>query len=299
MTSKKKIHFACESRVQSIAISSILPLHRISPSTRKSKKYLSISASIQKLGIIEPLVVFPQENGKEFLLLDGHVRYDILMDSGGKNVDCLIALEDEAFTYNHKINRLNAVQEHFMIMKAINNGVSEDTIAAALNVNIANIREKKNLLNGICPEVVQLLRGKQANADTFRQLRKAKAMRQIEMAELMCTTTNYSARYANFLIASTPEDQLIESAQPKENNGISQADLARMEREMESITRDFKQIEDSHGKNTLNLVIVIGYLKKLLNNARVVRYLAANYQELLDEFQKLSELKSLSEEPKS
>jgi transcriptional regulator with XRE-family HTH domain len=181
-------------------------------------------------------------------------------------------------------------------MKAINNGVSEDTIAAALNVNIANIREKKNLLNGICPEVVQLLRGKQANADTFRQLRKAKAMRQIEMAELMCATTNYSARYANFLIASTPEDQLIESAQPKENNGISQADLARMEREMESITRDFKQIEDTHGKNTLNLVIVIGYLKKLLNNARVVRYLASNYQELLDEFQKLSELKSLSEE---
>jgi transcriptional regulator with XRE-family HTH domain len=218
------------------------------------------------------------------------------MDSGEKNVDCLIALEDEAFTYNHKINRLNAVQEHFMIMKAINNGVSEDTIAAALNVNIANIREKKNLLNGICPEVVQLLRGKQANADTFRQLRKAKAMRQIEMAELMCATTNYSARYANFLIASTPEDQLIESAQPKENNGISQADLARMEREMESITRDFKQIEDTHGKNTLNLVIVIGYLKKLLNNARVVRYLASNYQELLDEFQKLSELKSLSEE---
>lgn len=65
---------------------------------------------------------------------------------------------------------------------------------------------------------------------------------------------------------------------------------------MESITRDFKQIEDTHGKNTLNLVIVIGYLKKLLNNARVVRYLASNYQELLDEFQKLSELKSLSEE---
>ncbi len=298
MTSKKNIRFACESKVQTIAVSSILPLHRISPSTRRSKKYFSISASIKKLGIIEPLVVFPQENSKDFLLLDGHVRFEILIESGEESVDCLIALEDEAFTYNHKINRLNAVQEHFMIMKAINNGVSEDTIAAALNVNIAKIREKKNLLNGICPEVVQLLRGKQANTDTFRQLRKAKAMRQIEMAELMCATTNFSARYAKCLIASTPEDQLIDSAQPKESNGISQADMARMEREMESITKDFKQIEESHGKNTLNLVIVIGYIKKLLNNAQVVRYLAVNYQELLDEFQKLSELKNLSEDTK-
>tara|TARA_R110002167_G_scaffold148524_2_gene341507 strand:- start:21883 stop:22782 length:900 start_codon:yes stop_codon:yes gene_type:complete len=297
MTTPKKIHFACESSVKKISIKNILPLHQVAPRTRKSLKYLSIAASINEVGIIEPLVVHPQEDSDGFLLLDGHVRLDVLTEAGEDSVDCLIALDDEAFTYNHKINRLNAIQEHFMIMKAIKNGVTEDAIAAALNVDIAKIREKKNLLVGICSEVVQLLRGKQANADTFRQLRKAKPMRQIEMSELMCATCNFSARYAKCLIASTPQEQLIESEQMKEINGLSQADMARMEREMESISTDFKQIEETHGKNVLNLVIVIGYLKKMLDNGRVVRYLAANYQELLDEFHKLIELRTLTETP--
>jgi hypothetical protein len=34
--------------------------------------------------------------------------------------------------------------------------------------------------------------------------------------------------------------------------------MARMEHEMESICRDFKMIEDSHGENVLSLVIVVG-----------------------------------------
>lgn len=35
---------------------------------------------------------------------------------------CLISDDDEAFTYNHKVNQLSAIQEHFMILRAINAG---------------------------------------------------------------------------------------------------------------------------------------------------------------------------------
>jgi hypothetical protein len=68
-----------------------------------------------------------------------------------------------------------------------------------------------------------------------------------------------------------------------------------MEREMDSLVRDLRLIEDSHGRNVLNLVLVVGYLKKLLDNARVVRYLSQNYAEILAEFQKIAETKSLAE----
>jgi hypothetical protein len=34
----------------------------------------------------------------------------------------LIATDDEGFTYNHKVNRLTAIQEHFMILRALKNG---------------------------------------------------------------------------------------------------------------------------------------------------------------------------------
>lgn len=295
---KKRVDLACQPQIENIEVDKILPMRKIAPGTRKTVKYLRIAASMREVGIIEPLVVHPHSELKgQYMLLDGHIRLDILTETGETSVDCLIATDDEAFTYNHKVNQLSAIQEHFMLMQAIKNGVSEEAIAAALNVDVASIRKKQNLLVGICPEAVELLKGKRATAGAFRQIRKAKPMRQIEMAELMCASCNFSVGYVKCLIAATPQDQLVESDNPKDIDGLSPTDIARMEREMESLGRDFKLIEKTHGKNVLNLVIVVGYLKKLLDNAPVVRYLAGTYPEILTEFQKTAESRSLTETP--
>ena len=252
-------------------------MRRHSPTSKTTSKYRSIEASIGEVGIIEPLVVFPHgKTDAKYMLLDGHTRYEILIEKGVQSVDCLIALDDEAFTYNHKVNRLSPIQEHFMILKAVKQGVTEEAIAAALNINVAKIKEKRDLLVGICPEAVKLLKNRRANAGTIRQLRKVKPMRQIEMAELMCASSNFTVPYAKCLVAATSQEELIESEQAKQVDGLSLDDMARMEREMESISGDFRQIEESYGKNILNLVIVNGYVKKLLNNAAVVRFLAGN-----------------------
>jgi hypothetical protein len=120
-------------------------------------------------------------------------------------------------------------------------------------------------------------------------------MRQIEIAELMNAACNYSVGYVKCLIAATPLEQILEGDRPKEFRGLSPEEVGRMEHEMESLAREFKVIEESHGKNTLNLVIVGGYLKRLLDNARVVRYLSPNYPEILVEFQKLVETKNLQD----
>jgi predicted NAD-dependent protein-ADP-ribosyltransferase YbiA (DUF1768 family) len=68
-----------------------------------------------------------------------------------------------------------------------------------------------------------------------------------------------------------------------------------MEHEMESLGREYKLIKESHGKNVFNLVLVVGYLKKLLENARIVRFLSQNHPEVLAEFQKLIEAKHLQD----
>lgn len=86
---------------------------------------------------------------------------------------------------NHKVSRLAAIQEQFMIMRAIKNGVDEERIAKTLNVDVSHIKQKRDLLDGICKEAVHLLREKRATAGS---LRKVRPMRQIEMAELMCAS---------------------------------------------------------------------------------------------------------------
>ena len=294
----KRINMACEPVIRRLATNQILPMKRVSKNTRGTKKYRQISVSIREVGIIEPLVVHQQSADKdEFMLLDGHIRLEILKELKIGTVDCLLALDDEAFTYNHKVNRLSAIQEHFMIMKAIKNGVSEEDIAVALDVDVSKIKKKKDMLNGICPEAVELLKGKRANPGTFSQLRKAKPMRQIEMAELMCASHNFSVNYAKCLVTATPSTQLVDPDSSKSIDGLSTIDIARMERETATLANDFKKIEESYGKNVLNLVIVVGYLKSLLDNGKVVQYLAQSYPEILTEFQKIVESRSLDQIP--
>ena len=59
-----------------------------------------------------------------------------------------------------------------MILRAIKNGVSEDRIARSLDVDVASIRQKRDLLDGICPEAVQLLRDAAPPCETLRELRQ-------------------------------------------------------------------------------------------------------------------------------
>ena len=64
---------------------------------------------------------------------------------------CLISTEDEAFTYNKRINRLAIIQEHRMIIKAIERGVPEERIAKALNVDVASIKRKRGCSTAYAP----------------------------------------------------------------------------------------------------------------------------------------------------
>ena len=67
-----------------------------------------------------------------------------------------------------------------------------------------------------------------------------------------------------------------------------------MEKEMHNLTHEFKLIENTHRDSVYNLIVVVGYLRKLLNNAGVVRYLSRHHAEILAEFQELVETKSLA-----
>ena len=71
--------------------------------------------------------------------------------------------------------------------------------------------------------------------------------------------------------------------------------ISRMEHETAMLVGEFKLIEETHGKNTLNLVLVVGYLRKLLDNGRILRHFSQHYPEILAEFRKLVESRSLAD----
>ena len=281
---------AFEDATLRIAIADIMPLRDVPENIRQSVKYGQIKASIGEVGIIEPpVVVRASASATQYQLLDGHLRLDILRQRGDTEVVCLIATEDEAFTYNRRVNRIAIIQEHRMILRAVKRGLSEERLARALNVNIASIRAKRNLLVGICDEAADLLRDKHVPLNAFVELRKLKSIRQIVAAEMMVAMNRYSTNYAKSIVAGTLEEDLV-TPRRKVVRGLTEAQISLMERESANLDREFRLIERSYGEDHLDLVLATGYISRLLSNARVVRHLAQHHSDLFNEFQRIADV---------
>lgn len=283
---------AFEQQVIPVPLDRILPTRTLDKDIEHSKKYLTILTSIRELGVIEPLAVHRQQTNVEgaaaFVLLDGHLRLYALKALGAREALCLLSTDDEGFTYNRQINRLTAVQEHKMILTAIHKGISPALIAKVLGINVERIHERQHLLDGIAPEVAEMLKVKMVSQDVFRTLRKMKPIRQIEAVELMVSANCFTQTYAAMVLAATRPDMLIEK-KSRLSAEVSVEELARMEREMEKLYHDYKVVEDTLGETMLVLVVAKGYLARLLRNVTISGYLHRCHGELLDELTAIME----------
>lgn len=127
----------------SVPIASILPSRRTPAGMMNSRKFKQIRSSIEEVGLIEPLSVTPVDQASgNHVLLDGHLRLIALQELQFNTVSCLVATDDESYTYNNRVNRLSTIQEHFMIRRAVERGVSPERLAKALSVDVVAGRRK-------------------------------------------------------------------------------------------------------------------------------------------------------------
>lgn len=272
----------------SVSLTNILPSKNIPKEFGASRKFMQIRSSIKEIGLIEPLSITPIiRKSEHHLLLDGHMRFIALRDLGYGDAPCLVAVDDESYTYNSRINRLSTIQEHYMIRRAIERGVPAKRLATVLNIDTSQIFKKMKLLNGICPEAAELLKDRQFSADISRVLRKMKPTRQIECVELMVSANTVTVSYAEAMLVATPVAMLVDGKKPQKLAGVSQEQMVKMEREMEGLQGQYKLVEQTYGHDVLNLVLARGYLVKLLENPAVTRCLSQKFPELRSEFEAL------------
>jgi len=278
---------AFEKQVVLLPLDIIVPQREVTHGHRSGEFYKQLTASLKHVGVIEPLVVYPRGPG-DYLLLDGHVRLEILKSIGTKEVKCLLATDDEAYTYNRHVNHIPAVAQHFMLLEALKNGLTEERIAAALDVSLDSIRAKRDLLNGICSEAVQILADKQLSPKVFWILRRMKPIRQIEAAEHMVAGGTFTVPFAKALLAVTKPEMLEEQAAvDKKLQATSIAARSMLEEQNEFLLRDLKSVEESYGTDALSLTVACGYLDRLLTNPKIERYMARNHADILQALQKL------------
>jgi len=279
-----------QERLIKLAVKELFPTKSISIKVKNGRKYAQVISSIREVGLIEAPVVTPFKEGRGYLLLDGHLRIMALKELGIEHVSCLISTDDEAYTYNKYINRLSAIQEHRMIVKALQSGVSEEKLAKALNLNKKTLKIKQTLIEGICPEVVDLLKDKAVSERVFRVLKKMKAPRQINVAMLMNDQNKFTANYAKALLEATPTQQLVNDGKTRKNNPAILARQARLEEESLALSSEIGSLKEQYGTAMIDMTSMQAYLKRLLGNEAVAKYLREFNEPVYDKFKEIVEL---------
>ncbi|AKP88674.1 RepB plasmid partitioning protein [Achromobacter xylosoxidans] len=292
---RQSIRLGFERDCVNIPLEKILfPVH-LPAGIKESVAYKQILSSVTAIGLVEPVVVaVSRGGGGMFIALDGRMRVEALRDLGKEHALCLISTDDEGYTYNKWVNRLSVVQAHRMIVRAAERGVSIEQLANALDVSPGAIRARFRLLDGICSEAVAILADKPATYGMFRILRQMKPFRQIDVAQAMANLGNYSIKLATAMLQNTPTDQLVEIAAGKARSSTPSDTLQRLERELAAMQADTRLLEEGYGPASLQLEIIKTHIgATLIENAAVVRWLAKNHPEYLQQLQRIADIKEL------
>jgi hypothetical protein len=264
-----------------------VPIIKLVPRNERtvSAKYRKrIEASLKAVGLLEPLIVYPQ--GDNYEILDGCLRYRILLDWGVETVPCLIGRQREAFTGNRMVNQLSASQEMRMLRKSLEE-LDEKTIANALGIQGISHRLNLTLLNKLEPTVAAAFEAGKLNLQAVKEFTHVKPERQAEILKLMESCNDYSVTFARGLVLKTAvakRSELNGARTPWAQADEKKSALLKKLREAEQQQDFYSGLYRQYTTNLLKLVI---YARSLVANAQIKQFLRERHPQQLEIFEQI------------
>ena len=247
------------------------------------REYERIKAGILAVGLIEPFLVFPEND--YYIILNGHQRYWILLEMGVETVPCILAPQKEAFTSNRMVNRVSPFQEGRMIKKSLEE-LDEKTIASALGITHLAHRLKATLLKQLHPSVAAAFDAGTINRACVQELTYVTPKRQEEIVKAMETYKDCTLPFVRSLVLKTPLQARVK------NRASTKNPWARNEQRKSDLLKKLAEAEEKHDFYTtlyrqysINLLKLVIYARQLVSNERVVAYLRESYADILAAFQ--------------
>jgi len=269
---------------EDVPLERIIPLHTRAAPTRGYRK---LKSSIQAVGLIEPLCVYPE--GDKFILLDGYLRYRVCQELDLDTVPCLILPTKEAYTCNRMVNHISPVQENRMISQSLTQGrLEEETISTALGVARIRVRLQDNLLKRLHPSVVQAFDQKKLS---FRicadDMVFVKPEYQSTIVKEMEKNGDFSSAHARALILRAPEHLRLDQGRRANpwNRGSRQREGLATKLEETSRRHDFWV--EQYRQFVTDLLALCVYVRQLMENKRVAAFMKAHYPEQVLRFQEI------------
>jgi hypothetical protein len=120
---------------------------------------------------------------------------------------------------------------------------------------------------------VTLLENHRLSDKAFVVLRKMKPFRQIESAELMIASNDFSLRFINSILSITKPDLLMSGQHRATGRMQDDVPTSSLENEQTKLVHDLKAIEKSYGTDMLTLAISLKYVERIMSNTNVQGYL--------------------------
>lgn len=235
-----------------------LPLAAIIPVRKRTvtqRGYQKLKANIQALGLIDPLCVCRE--GEKYYLLDGYIRYQILLELGVEEAPCLVLDRRDFYTPNRQVNNLSRVQEGRMIRRALQS-VDGKTIARHFAIKslyaMTRIRDK-----ALHPDILAALESGEISRVCARELAFVVHARQVDLLEIMRQAGDRSPSFVKTQIIKTSPHQRAKhngrGKTPWERENKQKSGLADRLAEVSRHFGFFKELFNTYYTDLMRLVI--------------------------------------------
>lgn len=268
-----------DSTAKDISILRLRPLRERKISTRE---YTRILASVKAIGLIEPLIVFP--DGDDYVILDGVQRYKALLEMGVDVVPCIVGKQREAFTGNRMVNRVSPLQEHRMIEKSLEE-LDENTIASTLGIQNITYRLKTTLFKRLHPDVIAAFDEGKLTRACARELTHVKAARQKEILATMEGYKDFGVPFVKSQVLKTPvalREGRSRKAGPWDKSTQRKSELLKKLTEAEQKHDFYSQLYKQYTIDLLRLAI---FARSLLTNLRVRAHMEVHHPAIVATFE--------------
>jgi ParB family chromosome partitioning protein len=261
---------------------SIVKLTPLRKRTISKKNYAKLVANIRAVGLIEPLCVC--QEGGQYFILDGYIRYTVLLELGVETVPCLVLPSRDLYTPNRQVNHLSPKEEVRMLRKALER-LDEATIAQAFGVESLKSRLSTSLYRDLHPLVVAELDKGQMMQSTAKELTFVVPKRQVEILKLMQAGNDWSLAFAKAQVLATPPAQRAKRKRrnnPWQRGEGTKRDLARKLAEVEKHYDFYSALYRQYVGDLLKLAI---YVRQIVSRPELREYLEAQHPAELQLFE--------------
>ena len=262
-----------------VPIVKLLPLRKRQISR---KAYSKLMANIKTVGLIDPLCVC--KDGETYHILDGNIRYDVLLELGVEIVPCLTLESKDLYTPNRQVQNLSSKEEVEQLRRALKT-IDEPTLAAAFGLTSLKARLGTSFSKYLHPSVLAVLDEGRITRGIAKALSNVVPKRQVEILKLMEESGDKSVAFVRTQVLRTAAAMRVEKERgrsPWEHNAERKRNLTTKLQEVEKHENFYNLVYRQYVGDLLKLAI---YVRQFLNRPPIRKFLQANHVEIFSLFE--------------